>query len=646
MKKLHGNISYEELILERADAICHSRISNNKNDAYAMYVAGRVALFRGFHDPAAAYLMRAILSASSATAEWYVTLGDALVTRNTNAAIGAYLSAIRLSPDCFWTLVRMARALRRAGAPKTALGIYQEALRLQPSATQVRLEVTDILQRLDRVSEERSHLERAVEYAPDNPAVHRRRGIAQLRNGERSAALLSFTRARQLSSSFPERCPDNDALSLSVERWTDEAIEVCREALTTDPTDCVSLGLLLDIYEACGRRDDAIEVRLALAAAFEARAQYPYAEANYTWIVTRKPNSLAALLGMARVRMSVGQPENAIPYLRRALSIAPRHEFARAGLGNALHLAGQAGEGWRAFAPFYYPAGRTARPFEQPVWDGSPLNGKTILLWSRYGRGDVIQFLRYVRFASDAGGRVLVECHHRELLPLIERMPYVQRVIVFGAPLPAFDVHAPLMCFPSVVQTCQSVCFDAAPYLSVDPKLVAAWHDRLKPTPSETTVGICWGGAAQHHDAETRFLPLSAFAPLAKIAGVRIVNLQFGPQSAELLTPCLGPQIQSLFSDSFPVCDAAALIVNLDLVITVDSMIAHLAGALGKPVWTLLRYESNWRWQAKGRTTEWYPTMRLFRQPRPRDWAGAMRAVEVALNEYAAARQSRVTEPA
>jgi Tetratricopeptide repeat/Glycosyltransferase family 9 (heptosyltransferase) len=386
---------------------------------------------------------------------------------------------------------------------------------------------------------------------------------------------------------------------------------------------------LVYIWERLGRIDVVTRAWFVLGRALQHRGRYREALVAFHRMLDRSPASTRALSSIARVHLAIGEPDKAIPYLHKALALRSDDDGARVALGDALHLIGDREGGWDAFARHYYPPGRNERAFEQPLWDGSPLRGKTILLWSKKGRGDVILFLRYVDFAHQAGGRVVVECHHDVLLPVIERMDHVDRVVLRGTPLPTFDVHAPLYCFPAVVPSSRS--FSATgPYLSADPALVAAWRNRLQPA-RERTVGICWGGAAGHDDAASRFISLAAFAPLSRVPGIRLISLQHGPQAAELSTPPDGLRVERLGGDGFSVADAAALVSNLDLTITVDTMLAHLAGALGRPVWTLLRREAHWLWQISGDSTPWYPTMRLFRQPRLGDWATVFVRVQTAL---------------
>ena len=274
-------------------------------------------------------------------------------------------------------------------------------------------------------------------------------------------------------------------------------------------------------------------------------------------------------------------------------------------------------------------------PFQPPLWDGSSLDGRTILVHAEQGLGDTLQFIRYVPSLHQRGGRVILMCQP-PLVRLLTRSPGIERLLAHGDPVPEFDVHTPLLSLPRLLgTTLESVPADV-PYLEAEPQLVEAWRHRLGSYPG-FKVGIVWQGNPKFRLDRLRSIPLAQFAPLARVPGVHLFSLQKGPGAEQL----------AAVTDRFPVTDlgrrlddfmdTAAVLKNLDLVISVDTAIAHLAGALGIPVWVALPFAPDWRWLMGREDSPWYPTMRLFRQTRPGQWEDVFHHIAEALQRRLAA---------
>jgi hypothetical protein len=309
-------------------------------------------------------------------------------------------------------------------------------------------------------------------------------------------------------------------------------------------------------------------------------------------------------------------------------------------LGTARHLSGEPNEGWKELA-WQCRAERidTWNEFEQPMWDGSSLCGRTILLWATpdFGLGDWIQFIRCARHLKSRGARqVIVECQ-RSLVSLLSRMPDVSRVVTRQSPPVRFDVHAPLILVPVLDHAMREPASDDVPYLLADPRDVECWQTRLRDFEG-LTIGLCWRVRSSRPCARLRTIPLSVFEPLAAVRHVRFVSLQIGSYGAE--TFVVPGFVRRMLPESSSVAHTAALIESLDLVITVDTMIAHLAGALGKAVWTLLPYGADWRWGRED-ATPWYPSMRLFRQHRIDDWTDVIGRIGKELQVWTGASMAR-----
>jgi hypothetical protein len=332
----------------------------------------------------------------------------------------------------------------------------------------------------------------------------------------------------------------------------------------------------------------------------------------------------------------------AIACYERALQLRPGFAEAHWNLGLALLLRGEYERGWPETEWLW----RAKRPsplaaFPQPLWDGSPLQGRTILLHTDQGLGDILQFIRYAPLVKQRGGlkgsepcgtplgeppapvTVLVQCYPA-LASLLSRCPGVDGVVPKGSPPPDFAVHALLQSLPGIFRTTLATVPAKVPYVFADPARAEHWRGELQDL-SGFRIGIAWQGNVKHRWDRHRSIPLGHFEPLSRIAGVRLLSLQQGAGTEQLrtLAGCFPVAIPHWPDDvPPPFAETAAVMRNLDLVITCDTAVAHLAGALAVPVWVALPFAPDWRWLRDREDSPWYPTMRLFRQTTPGDWQG------------------------
>ena len=361
----------------------------------------------------------------------------------------------------------------------------------------------------------------------------------------------------------------------------------------------------------------------------------------------------------------------AIPALRRAVELEPTRAFHYANLGAALYAirelseseamyrqavalqpdrpdyhadmalpmmaAGNWTEGLRESEWRFQVArqGVQQRNFAQPRWDGSPLQGKTIFIYSEQGFGDSILFGRYVPLLAQNGATVILETPP-ELLALFQSLKGVEQLVPAGQAPPKFDVYSSIVSLPLHFGTTPTNVPADIPYLSADSARIDRWRNEILAHAhgSELRVGLVWGGSkTARHDAQ-RSLTLGDFSHLAQIPDVRWYSLQFGPDAQQLAQPTHGMQIVDLGQKN-DFADSAAAMASLDLVICVDTSAAHVAGATGRPVWMLEPFLPYWPWGIEGNTTPWYPTMRIFRQPALDNWDGVMTSVAEALRQRA-----------
>jgi len=393
------------------------------------------------------------------------------------------------------------------------------------------------------------------------------------------------------------------------QRKLDEALAYCQQGLTVQPANPQILNYTGMILQRQGKSASAIPYHQQAIA-----LQPDYADAHTS-------------LGIAY--MDQGRFETAMDCFHQALTLDPTHAGASYNRGIVDLTLGNYPRGFRGYEWRFKTGDFRPCPFQQPLWDGSDLKGKTLLLHAEQGLGDTIQAIRYAAIARQRGGRLILTCHE-PLIRLLTTVPGIEQVIPLGHPVSDFQVYAPLMSLPHILGTTLDTVPAAVPYLKA-PKsslqLTSSAHTRLR-------VGLVWSGGHLYRNNPTRSCPLITFDRLIQLSDIAFYSLQKGMDQGNLLELGWETRIQALHDRLTDMAETAAAIAQLDLVITVDTSVAHLAGALGKPVWLLLSYLPDWRWMLDRQDSPWYPTMRLFRQTQPGDWNGVMERVELELQQW------------
>jgi hypothetical protein len=432
-----------------------------------------------------------------------------------------------------------------------------------------------------------------------------------------------------------------------------EAENVFRAILARDANDAEALHLLgviaIDAHQpvaavelirrAIAIRPDVAAYHSNLGSALRDAGQLDEAAESCRRAIAINPNHAKAHFNLGQTMRDLDRIDEAIALFEQAVALDPNYARAHYALGMMLLLKGNLARGFREYEwrwqrdNFRSPR----RDFPQPQWDGSPLPGKTILLHAEQGMGDAIQLVRYAPLVAPRVGRVIVECH-APLVRSFNRVAGVSEVIAAGESLPPFDIHLPMLSLPLVMGTSSIEQIPhEVPYLHATDHDVAAWRQRLDDLRGRYKVGIMWAGNPRHQFDHLRSIPLETLAPLASMKDVVLISLQkdrppgAGSQTFELIDRT---------SELRDFADTAALIANLDLVISVDTSVAHLAGAMGEPVWTLLARAPDWRWMLDRDDSPWYPTMRLFRQRAGGDWDEVIARVAAALSEEASQERS------
>ena len=349
--------------------------------------------------------------------------------------------------------------------------------------------------------------------------------------------------------------------------------------------------------------------------------------ANCDAALRARPDDVKALVNRGNALSDLRRPEEALQSYQRVITKHPDHAEAHWNKSLILLARGDFDNGWREYE-WRLRRSSDKRDFRQPQWYGGDIAGKTILLHAEQGYGDTIQFVRYAPMVAARGAKVLVEVQPA-LQSLLSGMPDIA-VVGRGEPLPSFDLHCPLMSLPLAFRTTPDTVPAAAPYLHAPQDRVAKWRARL-PSGESLRVGLAWAGSPTHRNDHNRSIALSRLAPLCTEGGVQFVSLQreVRDRDAEVLRAM--PQVFAADAELQDFADTAAVIALLDLVIAVDTGVAHLAGALGKPVWLLLPFNGEWRWLENRSDSPWYLTARLFRQPAVDDWESVVASVRAAL---------------
>jgi tetratricopeptide (TPR) repeat protein len=525
-----------------------------------------------YEDALTSYSKALVLDSDNA--EFINNMGRALTNlRRYSDALDCYGDALAVRPDYIEALINRGVTLTELKQFADALVCFDAALARAPDHIDALLNRGNALYRLDRFEEAVHDYDRLLARSPRRPEVYLNRGLALTKLQRFEAAFKSYDEAFR---------HNGDAAQIEIHR-----------AMT-----------LMETGEAA----KALE---AIDQLIEARPNYP--EGHNT-------------RGM--FFMQLGRLPEAIANWQRALELRSDYPEAAWHLGYALLLFGDFVEGWRHYESRRIQKGTAWIKLNGPEWRGEPLQGKRLLLYMEQGLGDALQFVRFVRVATRMGAQVVLGVHG----PLTELFRLVDETLIIyrhGESAPDFDYHAPIMSMPFILGLGEKIPADV-PYLRADEMRVASWKARLPQ--SRFRVGIAWQGSKADPD---RWVPLGAFAPLSRIPGVTLISLQktdgldqLADLPAGMRVETLGPEFDA-GPDAF--LDSAAVMTSLDLIVSIDTAIAHLAGALGRPVWIALKRHPDWRWMLDRGDSPWYPTARLFRQKQKGDWAQVMEEIAAEL---------------
>ncbi|HEX4145025.1 MAG TPA: tetratricopeptide repeat protein [Pirellulales bacterium] len=532
-------------------------------------------------------------------------------------ALAWFERAISLQPDYADAHNNLGIVLLSLGKPDEAAARFEQALAIRPAYAEAQNNLGNILAQQGQLDRARSLFEQAIALQPDYVDAHNNLGNALRSQDKLADAAVHFEQALALRPNHAEGQNNLGNVLLNLGRF-DEAEACYHRSLALRPDYAEShndLGIVL-------ARQDKLE----------------QAQARFERTIALAPTFAKAHSNLANVLLNQGQLDKAATLYQQALALQP--SLAEAHMGLALcHLAeGDFPRGWpeyeaRPGMPTLGPQHGLAR------WTGESLAGRSLLLLSEQGLGDTIQFVRYARLLKQQGARVVLVAQ-RPLGRLLASYPDLDELFIRGSDdeLPRCDYYLPLLSLPGVLGTTVATIPGEVPYLSADPALIARWHDELAAIEG-FKIGIAWQGSRDYPSDRQRSIPLADFAPLARVPGVRLISLQkgFGSEQVASIDFPVIDLASRLDEDAGPFMDTVAVIRNLDLVVTADTALGHLAGALGARVFLALALSPDWRWLRRRDDSPWYPTVRLFRQTTRGAWPDVLERIAEAVEARRAA---------
>jgi tetratricopeptide (TPR) repeat protein len=551
-------------------------------------------------------------------------------------AESAYRELVDQSPGEPSVWRSLADLCRDRGGLQEAEECYRRALQIAPRDAESINGLGITLGQGGQTAEAIETFRHAISVAPDYAQVHHNLGVALVESGDLDAAITAFRDAIRIKPNYPEAF-----LSLgnayAAQGDGDQAISTYRDSLQlrADSADALNgLGLALTgarrAAEATVFLRQAIRLRPEMTGAYNNLGlaladlgMYDRAEEVYEQSLRLDPQYAEAHVNLGNALKEQARLLEALACYDIALWLKPQSATARWNRSLALLQSGDFARGWLEYGSRHSRKGASGvRPFSQPAWDGSPLRGRRVLMYSEQGLGDVVHFIRYVLLLKEAGAYVIVEVPS-PLARLLQTCTGVDHLVVEGQQLPEFDVHVSMMDLPRLFRTTLDSIPTGVPYVFPEPDRAARWRARLEGS-DRFKVGIAWQGNPHHQWDRHRSVPLAQFGVLAAGESVQLVSLQRGPGTEQIDDVHSSFPLNELLDRSAPddegIADTAAIISELDLVVTVDTAVAHIAGAMGKPVWVVLSTMVDWRWMLDRDDSPWYPTMRLFRQERRGEW--------------------------
>jgi len=599
---------------ELAAEVCSQLLKQAPAPAEMLYNLGLLHQENRFFDLALDYYQQALVEAPENVDTHYNAGNCCIHVGRFSLASDHFRAAIRLNPRFSRAYHNLGLLLREKGDWGEAADSFEKAIRIEPQQADYYNSLGLTFYKQGRLPDSLNSFKAALELTPEDPVTHYNLANVYRYSGQMQAAVAGLEKAIALDPDFQEAY-HNLGEALSVLGRYAEAADKYRQAIRVKPNRPEPWNGLGNALVNLGQTG-------------EARDCYKKA----IWL---NPDYAGAHTSLGTAYYADRQLDLAKKHHRRALDLDAGQAEAAFNLGLVYLLEGNLEKGWPGYEKRFdkrdWAANYPVR-LDKPKWDGRPFEGQRLLVHDEQGLGDTLQFVRYLEMVKPLGGTVLFETR-KPLQKLLANTRGVDQLLLrTGTRQPAadFDLYCPLLSLPGIFQTTLTSLPGRVPYIQADREMTDRWGRRV---PGRgVKVGVVWSGNPTHFRGLHRSAALADFEGLLQTRGVHFYGFQKGPAAKEAARFADAGLIENLGTDFDDFSDTAAAMAHMDLVISIDTSVAHLAGAMGKPVWVLLAYAADWRWLMARGDSPWYPTMRLFRQQQKGDWRGVIKTVQTALD--------------
>jgi len=642
--------------LDNAENLCRRILQADPCHAHAWHFLGIMAGQVGRHDAAAEYIGNAIRFLPD-FGPAHINLGNVFRDQGKpQEAETCYRQGLRLMPNIAEAHISLGNVLYEQAKLEEAEACCRAALRLKPDLEVAHYNLGNVLCDQGNLEEAEACYRTVVRLQPSYAEAHSNLGIVLREQGKLEEAEASYRQALRLKPDLAE-VHSNLGNVLRDQGKLEEAEARCREALRLQPNYAGAHNNLGSVLQDQGRLEEAkagysealrlkpsyAEAHNNLGNVLLDQGMLQEAEASYREALRLKRVYAEAHGNLGIVLRDQGRFEEAGNCYRESIRLKPEYGEGHFNWSCLLLLQGNFALGWPEYEWRRQIKDNLRLGLKPSTWDGSALNGQTILLQAEQGIGDTFQFVRYAPLVKKKGGRILLQCPPA-LAGILSGCPGIDQLVPAGMPLPSYQVTAPLLSLPFLFKTTLETIPAQVPYLTAEPTRVDHWRSLLAAIPG-LKVGICWQGNPTFKGDRLRSVPLATFAPLAAVPGICLIALQRGPGLEQMAQQNEHLKIVDLPGRSEDPAqgwlDTAALIEALDLVISIDTGAVHLAGALGAPVWVALPFMPDWRWLLNRADSPWYPTVRLFRQQKLGAWLDVFQHIAVELGQLVSARETK-----
>lgn len=572
-------------------------------------------------------------------------------------AVAGYRQIVDQERGCAEAWNMLGIVLQRLGKKEESIDALQNAMEIEPRSPEIVVNLGNVYKEFGDTTKAVRNYRRALSLMPEHVMAHANLAHCLVELGE---VELAETHARQALSGDDRSIEAVGALANIAEHRRDfpAAISILEGAVRQHPG---NPDLLVHLGCTCmlGKRfedavrvlNQALELRPGFVEAINNLGQALFelgrldeAEATLLNALRLRPGMKEAYVNLANVQIGQRRHREALASFQRVFDLDPENASAHFVCGMVHLVEGDFSNGWREYGWRWRMEKyqRLVAAYSAPLWSGENLDGRTLFVHAEQGIGDTLHFSRYLPLLKEYGGKVIFEVQ-APLRRLLATLEGVDVLLVQGEPIPPMDYRVPLLNLPAIMQTDLDSIPAAVPYLHMAGSAENMWRDRLNELAPGLRVGLAWAGNPEHANDRNRSMALAQLAPLASIEGINWISLQKGCGREQLAVVSAGLRLIDWTDELEDFADTGALIECLDLVLAVDTSVVHLAGALNKPVWTMVPYAPDWRWMLDRSDTPWYPSMRLFRQQERGNWQTVIAAVGQELSLLAKSQSSRPT---